>query len=539
MLCRIRNEVIDKLTKKDVYELLLKRHEDNEYKKLQSLPLPFQLRDATKGALRVKEAIDKNEVIVIVGDYDVDGIVSTAIMIEFFEKIGVEVFHFIPNRFRHGYGLSPKVIQELVENYKKIDIVITVDNGISSFEAAQICKQNGIDLIITDHHTVGDILPDAYAIINPKREDCSFPCKNICGAQVAWYFCAALKHELQANVDMAQFFDLLCVAIISDMMPMKSLNYTIAKKGLRALSGSKRASFNYLFGKFSRQNIKSDDIGFLLSPLLNSAGRLDDPLLALQFILSKTYDEASERLDKLIALNEKRKTLQKDAFCNAITKVDDSPVICVWSEVWNEGVIGIIASNLAQKFKKPAFVFSIKEGIAKGSARNLGDANLYDLINLSSEHLIGFGGHKSAAGMSLAVEKLEDFKTSLCQSYQKIKDTSIIQTEDGAFGILNIEDIDLDLVEIVHEFEPFGVENEKPIFLIDRAKIKKITLFGKNLEYSKLILENNNSQCEVLFFDDATDYSEGDFVGVTITVSINNFFNEPRVQILAKQIFKL
>ena len=165
MLCRIRNEVIDKLTKKDVYELLLKRHEDNEYKKLQSLPLPFQLRDATKGALRVKEAIDKNEVMVIVGDYDVDGIVSTAIMIEFFEKIGVEVFHFIPNRFRHGYGLSPKVIQELVENYKKIDIVITVDNGISSFEAAQICKQNGIDLIITDHHTVGDILPDAYAII--------------------------------------------------------------------------------------------------------------------------------------------------------------------------------------------------------------------------------------------------------------------------------------------------------------------------------------------------------------------------------------
>lgn len=529
----------NKLTKKDVFELLSKRHNDNKYKKLQNLPLPIELRDATKASLRIKQALENNQKIIIVGDYDVDGIVSTAIMFEFFEKLGEKVFYFIPNRFRHGYGLSPKVIEELLEIHSKIDVIITVDNGISSFDAANICKQNNIDLIITDHHTVGEILPDAYAVINPKRDDCNFPCKNICGAQVAWYFCASIKQQLEANVDMSEFFDLLCVAIISDMMPMKSLNYTIAKKGLQSLCISKRTSFKYLFNKFSRQNIKSDDIGFLLSPLLNSAGRLDDPLLALEFILSKTEDKASFYLDKLIHLNDKRKSLQREAFCDAISKVDDGEVICVWSENWNEGVIGIIASNLSQKFKKPAFVFSIKDDTAKGSARSVGEVNLYDLISLSSKYLIGFGGHKSAAGMSLHVENIQDFRLSLCESYRQIKNSENIENLNETLGELELDEIDLELVDIIHSFEPFGVENEKPVFSINQAKIKKITLFGKNLEYSRLLLEHNSFQSEILLFDDATQFCEGEIVNALITVSINNFYSEPRVQILAKQLFKV
>lgn len=528
----------DYLTKEDVKTILFSRQDENPYKKLQTLPLPSQLADAKKGAARVAEAISKNQKIIVVGDYDVDGIISTAIMLEFFEMINFKAQYFIPNRFKHGYGLSKKVIEEILRTKKGCDVIITVDNGISSFDAAKACKDANIDLIITDHHTVGEILPDAFAVINPKRNDCCFPYKNICGAQVAWYFCAAIKNEIGSKVDMSHFFDFLCVAIISDIMPMQSMNYTIAKKGLYCLSNSSRVPLKYLFTKFARQNLKSDDIGFLLSPLLNSAGRLDDPSIALDFLMSKTQIQASKYLDRLISLNEQRKSLQRKMLQEALNEVDDLPVICVWNENWNEGVIGIIASNLAQKYKRPSFVFSISGDTAKGSARNLGGVNLYELLDLSSDLLLGFGGHKSAAGLSLKVENLEKLKYRLCDCVKNISFVDSIDRE-LIFGAIKLDLVDAELYDIIHSFEPFGLENEKPIFLIEKTKIKQITLFGRNLEFSKLIVVQDLIEKEITFFDEIVDLQEGDEIDIIGTISKSTFGVENKIQILAKELIKI
>ena len=232
---------MSKVTKNRLFELLSARHQNNQYSSLANIPSPDNFKDINKASLRIKQAILNNEQITIVGDYDVDGVVSTTIMVDFFKSINVKVNHIIPNRFTHGYGLSVKIV-DMIES----GLVITVDNGISAIEAALKLKEKGIDLIITDHHTVGKEVPYALAIINPKQEDCTFEFKEICGAQVAWYLCAAIKKEINADVNMGEYLDLLCVAIVADIMPMTALNYTLVKSGLKKIKTSKREAFKKL-----------------------------------------------------------------------------------------------------------------------------------------------------------------------------------------------------------------------------------------------------------------------------------------------------
>ena len=232
---------MSKITKSRLFELLSARHLNNPYSRLADLPSPEKFKDIDIACKRIKKAILEKETITIVGDYDVDGVVSTTIMLDFFNTIKVKVNHIIPNRFEHGYGLSTKIVDLIDEG-----LVITVDNGISAYEASVKLKEKNIDLIITDHHTVGKQIPIALAIINPKQADCNFEFKDICGAQVAWYLCAAIKKEMNLDVNMSNFLDLLCVAIIADIMPMTALNYTIVKQGLKKIKTSSREAFKKL-----------------------------------------------------------------------------------------------------------------------------------------------------------------------------------------------------------------------------------------------------------------------------------------------------
>ncbi len=272
---------MSKITKSKLHEILSARNSNNPYSKLADIPKPDSFKDIKKATLRIKEAILNKETITIVGDYDVDGVVSTSIIVDFFEKINYKVNYIIPNRFKHGYGLSTKIV-DLIDD----GLVITVDNGIAAVASSKLLKDKGIDLIITDHHTVGDELPEALAIVNPKQEDCNFPFKEICGAQVAWYLCASVKSELNLDVNMADFLDLLCVAIIADIMPMTSLNFTMVKQGLKKIKTSKRPAFIELNTCMRKDKFISDDIGFLIAPKINSAGRMEDASTALKFLLS-------------------------------------------------------------------------------------------------------------------------------------------------------------------------------------------------------------------------------------------------------------
>ena len=520
---------MSKITKEKLREILTLRHKDNSYKSLADLPHPHKFKDIEKASKRIKEAIDNNENITIVGDYDVDGVVSTAIMVDFFKQINVKVNYIIPNRFDHGYGLSPKIIQMIDSG-----LVITVDNGISAHEAALICKDKGIDLIITDHHTVPEELPEAYAIVNPKQEECSFPYESICGAQVAWYLCAQLKRELKANVDMGSFLDLLSLAIVADIMPMKSLNYTMVKHGLSLILKSKRSCFRVLNYMMQKSKILSDDIGFFIAPRINSAGRLKDASIALDFLLSDTIQDAQLRLEKLILLNENRKEIQNSTFAHALAQIDEEDnVIVVYDDDWNEGVIGIVASKLAEKFKKPAFVFCSADSCIKGSARAPSNGiDLYALIGKASEILKGFGGHKSAAGLSLDKENLDKFKElmNLFCSSDEIKEGEI-----DVLGELDLDYADFELISILEEFEPYGLENSRPKFKLLNIEVSRYSFLGKNQDHLKLDIKHNGRNFEAIDFNTEQKSFKKEFADLIVSVNKNEFRGNTKIQFLIEE----
>ncbi|EAJ4643480.1 single-stranded-DNA-specific exonuclease RecJ, partial [Campylobacter coli] len=248
------------IDKNEIRKILASRFEKDLHTKLCDLPLPCCLKDIYKAANRIKEAIDKNEKIAIVGDYDVDGIISCVIMAEFFDDIGFDYTVRIPNRFKDGYGLNAEIINEL-----DVNLIITVDNGIAAFEAAKLCKEKNIDLIITDHHMPQDTLPDAFAIINPKQKDCDFPDIEICGAQVAWYLIAALKEVCKLKYDMGKFLELLAIAIVADMMELRDLNRALVRRGIECINKSKRVAFKAIKQYYQKDKFALDNIGFLIA----------------------------------------------------------------------------------------------------------------------------------------------------------------------------------------------------------------------------------------------------------------------------------
>lgn len=519
---------MSKITKEKLFQILNERQANNPYLKLANLPSPQNFKDIDKAVERVIKAINSKETITIVGDYDVDGIVSTTIAIDFFLKLGIKVKYLIPNRFEHGYGLSSKIVALIDEG-----LVITVDNGITAYEASEELTKKGIDLIITDHHTVGEKLPSAFAIVNPKQKDCNFEFKDICGAQVIWYFCAAIKIKLDKNIDMSSYLDILSLAIVADIMPMNGLNYTMVKYGLKKIKNSSREAFRLLNQCLSKETIVSDDIGFIIAPKLNSAGRMNDASIALDFLLAKNQSIAYETLCILDELNNYRKALQEEITKEAIKQIsDDDKAIVVWKEAWHEGVIGIVASKLTNLYKKPTFIFSLKNNIAKGSARSNSNINLYDLINKASSLLLGFGGHKSAAGLSLEEKNLIHFKKLINEELAKINDIS--HNELVSLGELDIRQVDLDFISIIEKFEPYGLENERPIFTISNAKLIKAELIGKEKNHLKLILNSDGNIFEAIKFNDS-NLNLKQNLDLIVSLSKNEFKGEIKVSFLIQE----
>lgn len=514
-------------TKTEIRSLLEQRTKGDQYTLLKELPQPSLFKDIEKATKRVVDAVQSNETITIVGDYDVDGVVSTTIMVEFFRKAGIDVNWIVPNRFKHGYGLSPAILEQIDNG-----LVITVDNGISAHEAALLCKDKGLDLIITDHHTVGDTLPDAYAVINPKQHDCTFPYKDICGAQVAWYFCASIKKALSLDINLMEFFDILAIAVIADVMPMRSLNATIVKKGLKLFETSNRTSLQILKSTLKKSSINEEDIGFFIAPLINCAGRMDDASEAVKFLLSQNIDESHSILSFLTNLNNQRKEEQNQIYLESLEQVNENDdVIVVASENWNEGIIGIVAAKLSEKFKKPAFVFSITGEKAKGSSRSSVDVNLYDLIYASSDTTIGFGGHKGAAGVLVATDKLEQFKTKVNQEVKSLQgDTA---PNINYFSQITTEHIDIELYNIVEEFRPYGLTNESPLFLFKDINIKKHFFIGKEQQHQKLVLEDD---IELLLFNNTDQLHTKQHISFTATMSLNEFRGNISINLIAREL---
>ncbi|HIP59896.1 MAG TPA: single-stranded-DNA-specific exonuclease RecJ [Campylobacterales bacterium] len=520
-----------RLKKEDIEEILSKRFADDTCNSLASIPHPTELKDVEKAAKRVKIAIENNEKIAVVGDYDADGVVSSVIMMEFFDDIGANVVLKIPNRFEDGYGISPKIIENL-----DADLIITVDNGISAVEAANLCKEKGVDLIITDHHMVPDTLPEAYAIINPKQHDCTFPTSEICGAQVAWYFIAAIKDELGIDYNLSKFLDILAIAIVADMMELKGMNRTMVKNGLKKINKIERPFFKAVQNFYRKSSFKSDDISFLLAPVINSSGRLEDATLSYELIRSKTELEAMQNLEYISGLNNQRKEIEHELFEQAVLSVDESQSIIVsWGEGWHEGVIGIVASRLSRRYKKPAIVFSITEGKAKGSARSVGAINILEHISHQKEYLFGYGGHKGAAGMSLDANSLEAFKKAIESELAEVDEEDFVERSE-VVGEINPSAIGFELLNILELYEPYGQKNPKPHFLLKNAYVKTGKVIGMNQNHQKLTLLSDEMTLESIEFNFDKEIKSGDHIDLICSVSKNEFRGVVSAQIMIKQV---
>jgi len=520
-----------KLTKEDIAKLLRERFQKDSCQKLSDIPSPSLFKDIQKASERIKDAILKKEKIAVVGDYDADGVISSVIITEFFDDLGVEYTLKIPNRFKDGYGISKDIVQNLDAN-----VIITVDNGISALEAGEICQKRGIDLIITDHHTAPQILPKAFAIVNPKQPGCNFPNSEICGAQVAWYLVAKLKEDLNLEYNLSKFLDILAIAIVADMMPLTDINRTMVKSGLRYLNKSQRAFLKAVKSFYNKEKFSSEDISYLLAPLINSSGRLEDASLSYELIKEKDENEAFLKLDYIVTINNERKVIESELFEESLKIADsDKDIIIAWGDEWHEGVIGIVAARLSRKFKKPSIVFSVSGDTAKGSARSVGDIDILKHITENSDLLLGFGGHKGAAGMSINKENLHIFKKAMEESLAK-EDRENFKEKKTILGELDVNAIDFELLDILEHFEPYGQKNPKPRFLVKDVFVKQQQLLGRDQNHQKIIISNNFTTVESIQFNHEKSVKDGDNISFTCTINKNHFRGKISPQLIVDEL---
>jgi single-stranded-DNA-specific exonuclease len=436
---------------------------------------PSLLKDSKKAIKRLIKAIEKQEKILICGDYDVDGITAAALMLSCLLPLKASINFFLPNR-QEGYGLSAKTIERAHKNNYKV--VITVDNGITSFEAALKAKKLGIDLIITDHHKTHKFLPKAYAIVNPQQKSCSYPYKNFAGVGVAFKLMTLLYEELKLPLP-KNVYELLLLGTVADVVPLTGENRFWVRQGLNYTREEESLALRVLKqgAKINKTNISTNDIGFFIAPQLNALGRLEDPRDGVKFLLSSNLEEA-ERIGKILTnLNETRKAIERTIVSEIEQNlknynISKEKAIVESSTKWPVGIIGLAASRIVNTYNRPTFLFHISaDGIAKGSARSVQNFNLFSALTEVEDLLIGFGGHAAAAGLSLKADLLPKFKERMAEIIStKLK-------EEDFQPSLNL-DAEISLREVTNKFsqdlnylEPFGCENPMPTFLIRDVSI--------------------------------------------------------------------
>jgi single-stranded-DNA-specific exonuclease len=508
------------LTKEKIKKILSQKINDLSPKDIYHFSLLKNMDKATK---RIVNAIKNNEKITVVGDYDVDGVTSSIIINQFFKKINYPIEIIIPDRFNDGYGLTAKLMDKI-----DCDVLITVDNGITSYEAGSICKEKGIDLIITDHHTPTYPLPESYTIIDPKQKDETFPFRDICGAEITWYLCASLNNALNTKIDMREFLDYLVLAIIADVMPLNNLNRTLVKMGLKRLSKSQKPFALVLKEALNKVEFNSEDIAYNIAPRLNSAGRIANAKIAFDFLNSENLVVARDLYNKLNETNSYRKEIEKEISDICIKNNKDEYFI-VASGPFHEGVIGIVASRIVYYYKLPAIVFCDKGDILKGSGRSLGDVNLYELISECKELVEGFGGHKLACGLTIKKENLDKFRTKINKLTSKIPKEKFF-LDEFILGELPLSECDFELLDILKEFEPYGEANPKPKF---KTKVKIENIRNLKDNHYKLVVSQNNIYKEALVFK--YDGKFDNEVEIIFTINENIWKGNRNIQLIIER----
>lgn len=513
------------LDKQSLEQLLQSRFENDEVKSLSSLPPPDIFENIFLAANRVKSAIKQQEKIVIVGDYDVDGVTSAAILSIFFNIVGADYEVILPNRFTDGYGLNPQIAKRVNAN-----LVITVDNGIAAIEAAKECALKNMQLIIIDHHSIGEELPAAYAIVHPSFS--SLKQKQISAGLVVWYFVAALKKCFEIDFDMKSLLDIAALSTVADVMPLTDINRVIVKAGMSAFKNSNAPYVLAFKEMLKKDEITAFDIAFRLAPRLNCAGRLEDATLAYDFLMSKTLNEARGRLLYLDNLNEERKKVENSVLTEALTQIDENAkAVVVYGKEWNEGVVGIVAGKLAEKFSLPTFAISVNNDDAKGSARAPKGYNLYEMMSSCKEIFTKFGGHKLAAGFSLKTKDIEDFNKKIQQFAVIVEDVPSI-----VLGKFKAKELDLKLHDLITQYEPYGEGNSRPIFYAKDICVKSVNQVGKQMKFTKMVVDFEGYDFEILHKEDVISFYVGQNLELYYSISRNDFNGTSKIQLKIEKL---
>ncbi|XJZ26339.1 single-stranded-DNA-specific exonuclease RecJ [Bacillota bacterium Lsc_1132] len=464
---------------------------------------PFLFKGMDKAVARIRKAIQNHEPILIYGDYDADGVSSTTVLMITLRDLGANVQFYIPNRFTEGYGPNEQAFRYAAD--LGIKLLITVDTGIAAVHEAEVAKELGMDLIITDHHEPGPVLPNAFALIHPKLPDSTYPFRDLAGVGVAFKLAQALYGKLPEHL-----LEIAVIGTIADLVPLKGENRLIAKRGLEKLRSTANLGLRAILklAGVNQKTIDEETVGFTLAPRINAVGRLEDADLAVQLLLTDDPLEAGDLAEKMDRLNKTRQEIVAAITAEAIEEVEknfpinENPVLVIGKENWNAGVIGIVASKLVEKYYRPTIVFSYdrEKGLAKGSARSISGFDLFENLSACRELLLHFGGHPMAAGMTVQIEDVPKLRDRLNQQAAKLL------TEDDFVPVtlldaeMDLADIDLTMIEELNLLAPFGVENPKPKIVINDVGISNMRKIGSNQSHLKLTIAEQDSSLDGVGF---------------------------------------
>ena len=474
-----------------------------------SLHDPLLLPDMERARDRVLKAIKSGEHITIFSDYDADGIPGAVVLSDFFNRIGYKnVSFYIPHRHDEGFGLNSDFVESC-----ELGLLITVDCGIADYAEVEHANARGIDVIITDHH-LAERLPEAYAIVNPKREDSKYPFKELCGASLAYKLVQAIlakeRFGLKEGVEKWSL-DMVGIATLSDMVPLVGENRILAKFGLDVLRKSPRPGLQALFRKLrmDQHYITEDDVTFMITPRINVASRMGEPEDAFNLLSTTSEVEAERYAEHLEKINKERKGLVGSMVKSAKHELENRElmreVIVIGNPDWKPSLMGLVASALVDEYERPAFVFGRDgDGVLKGSCRSYNGYNLFELMSACKESFIEFGGHKGAGGFSITLEQVGELEERLSEVVKSSPPAPLLDLGEGGVISISISDIGEDLWKTVAQFAPFGMSNEKPVFKIKDAPIKSVRQFGKTAEHLEIVLGNGVKA--IAFFSTPTTY---------------------------------
>jgi single-stranded-DNA-specific exonuclease len=507
-------------------KLLAKRNIKTEREKeiylssdLKYLSNPFLLSEMGKAVNRIKKAVENKEKILIYGDYDVDGITSTAVLYKFFKnEFGLELEYFLPNRIEDGYGLNINSLEKIINN--DTELIITVDCGITAFKEAEYLQKKGVDLIITDHHTPAEKLPEASAVLNHHLvENDDYFASEIAGVGTAYKLAQALNSKTVKKMK-EELLPIVALGTVADIAPLRDENRIFVKNGLEMMKKDKVLGLKILIEelKINKNTLSAGQIGFIIAPPLNAAGRIHDAEEALKLLISENSQEAKTIAQKLIKINKERQQREEKIYQEAENKIKDIDLeaeksIILYDSKWHSGIIGIVASRLLEKYNLPVILFAVNKenNTAKGSARSISSLNIYQALKYCQSKVLDFGGHKAAAGLSVKIDEIDSFINKFKEYlFKNLTEEDFLKNKRIDLN-LELSALSKDFISSLEQFRPFGIANPAPKFLFQNLSSKSCYQMGKENKHLKIYLENGIQAVAFNLGDKAAQISSSKF----------------------------